>query len=787
MKHKLSAALVLASLAILNSQLCTLHAQGTAFTYQGRLQDGANPANGNYDFTFSAWNAASGPAQVDGTLAIGNTAVSNGLFTVTLDFGNQFPGANRWLEIAVRTNGGGAFVTLAPRQQLTATPYAVTAGNVVSGGLAAGSYPSALTLNNAANQISGTFTGNGASVTNVNATTLGGVTGAGFWKTNGNTGANPANGTFLGTADNLPLEIKVNGTRALRLEPTPNDAFRSGLVNIIGGSPANSIAPGVYGSVIAGGGAQNYFGTAPSNSVAAELAFLGAGYGNSIGASAVAASLGGGHNNSIQANAADTFLGGGQNNSVQANASSSFLGGGQANTIQAYGQLNFLGGGSANSVLSYANYCFLGGGSGNAIGSYSDYSALAGGFGNRIATSSGWSVIGGGDGNSIQAYSDRAVLGGGAGNTIFNSSGYSGILCGMSNTLSAYSGYSVIGGGSGQTVLSNSFYATLPGGFQNAATNNALAAGTRAKAIHSGAFVWADLQNANFVSTRTNEFAIRAAGGMRLLSNRGLALNADNKPIITRGWDPFDTSSGPDKAGLGRWGLFMEPYNLVLGIPAEDVGNRSFQVGKYSTNGTYTQLMRVDQAGTVTASSLFASSAGGGTAPQAWINQENTADYARLRFSVGMGTGWDLVVPAGVTPSLTFYSGQGAVAYLNNDGALYAQSFNPTSDRNAKENFKSVSPREVLEKVAALPISEWNFKTAPSAEHIGPMAQDFYAAFGTGSDDKHIATVDADGVALAAIQGLNQKVEERSRKLEAENAELKKRLERLERLLNHEN
>jgi len=58
--------------------------------------------------------------------------VSNGLFTVTLDFGANFPGANRWLEIGVRTNGGGAYTTLSPRQALTATPYAIMAGNAAN-------------------------------------------------------------------------------------------------------------------------------------------------------------------------------------------------------------------------------------------------------------------------------------------------------------------------------------------------------------------------------------------------------------------------------------------------------------------------------------------------------------------------------------------------------------------------------------------------------------------------------------------------------------------------------
>ena len=117
-------------------------AQGTAFTYQGRLNDGANPASGGYDLTFSLWTAASGPAQVGGTLTAVNTPVSNGLFTVVLDFGNQFPGANRWLEIAVRTNGNGSFFTLSPRQPLTPAPYAIYAGGVsaagISGTIAAG-------------------------------------------------------------------------------------------------------------------------------------------------------------------------------------------------------------------------------------------------------------------------------------------------------------------------------------------------------------------------------------------------------------------------------------------------------------------------------------------------------------------------------------------------------------------------------------------------------------------------------------------------------------------------
>lgn len=122
------------------AQLQTAYAQGTAFTYQGRLGSGGNPANGFFDITFSMWTNASGPAQVGATVTTNAVAVSNGLFTVALDFGNQFPGADRWLEIGVRTNGGGAFATLAPRQKLTPTPYAITSSSL-SGTLANSALP----------------------------------------------------------------------------------------------------------------------------------------------------------------------------------------------------------------------------------------------------------------------------------------------------------------------------------------------------------------------------------------------------------------------------------------------------------------------------------------------------------------------------------------------------------------------------------------------------------------------------------------------------------------------
>ena len=104
-----------------------------------------------------------------------------------------------------------------------------------------------------------------------------------------------------------------------------------------------------------------------------------------------------------------------------------------------------------------------------------------------------------------------------------------------------------------------------------------------------------------------------------------------------------------------------------------------------------------------------------------------------------------------------------------------------SSDRNLKENFTPVNPREVLGKVLAMPLTEWQYKIdTDNIKHIGPMAQDFHAAFGlNGSDDKHISVVDEGGVALAAIQGLDQKLAEK----DAEIQDLQARLEKLERLM----
>ena len=186
MKTKLLTLGALALLSTLNPQLPAAPV-GPAFTYQGKLADGGNPAQGIYDLRFALYDALAGGTQVGSSLTNAATSVTNGYFTVTLDFGAVFAGNARWLEIGVRTNGSGAFATLAPRQPLTPSPYALYAPSAgaaatattaasanavaaanVTGTLGLAQLPPAVVTNNQSGiTLTGTFTGNGAGLTNI--------------------------------------------------------------------------------------------------------------------------------------------------------------------------------------------------------------------------------------------------------------------------------------------------------------------------------------------------------------------------------------------------------------------------------------------------------------------------------------------------------------------------------------------------------------------------------------------------------------------------------------------
>ena len=280
-------------------------------------------------------------------------AVSNGLFTATLDFGSSvFTGAPRWLQLGVRGSGVTAeFLTLTPRQPLMPTPYALyapaadtaaTAGAVAPGavtgvGIAAGQVVRSLnTLQDTVTLAAGTNVsiqsmGNTLTISAAPGTV---VTNAG-WGLSGNTGTTANN--FLGTKDGMALQLRVNGAQALRLEPNATSP------NVIGGFGGNSVDSGLAGVTIGGGG----YSTRENSALA------GANYGL----------IGGGNNNTIQGYA--SFIGAGRNNVTGPGSFDSVIGGGVNNTNNSY--RGALLGGQYNTIRTNSNHAFLGSGLWNVV------------------------------------------------------------------------------------------------------------------------------------------------------------------------------------------------------------------------------------------------------------------------------------------------------------------------------------------------------------------------------------------------------------------------------------
>jgi hypothetical protein len=149
---------------------------GTAFTYQGRLTSGGVAQTASFDFQFALFDAATAGNQLGSTISQAAVSVSGGLFTANLDFGAQYISQRRWLEISVRPAGGGAYTTLTPRQELTATPQAAGLALPISGTVNSGS--AALTLTNSGGDgvdVTGSSNGVSATATNPGGTGVLGV------------------------------------------------------------------------------------------------------------------------------------------------------------------------------------------------------------------------------------------------------------------------------------------------------------------------------------------------------------------------------------------------------------------------------------------------------------------------------------------------------------------------------------------------------------------------------------------------------------------------------------
>ena len=294
-------------LSTLNPQLSAAPL-GTAFTYQGRLTDGGQPANGTYDLKFILYDDTSAGSAVAGPITNSPVAVTNGLFTVALDFGEGvFTGDARWLEIAVRT-GTNDFTVLSPRQELTPTPYALYAPSAGAAG-----YSSNLLGVLPASQLAGTYTNTVVFTNSLNSFIGSNVTVGGSVR---------AGGDLVGARLNVGVGHRLTGGN----------------------------------SSIAGGA---------SNTNDMGYSFIGGGNRNSIqgysGNSAYAV-IGGGQVNTIQTNGNYGTVGGGMENLIEFNVQHGTIGGGWGNVLQVGALRPTIAGGSRNT--NAASWSAIGGGTG---------------------------------------------------------------------------------------------------------------------------------------------------------------------------------------------------------------------------------------------------------------------------------------------------------------------------------------------------------------------------------------------------------------------------------------
>lgn len=226
-----------------------------------------------------------------------------------------------------------------------------------------------------------------------------------------------------------------------------------------------------------------------------------------------------------------------------------------------------------------------------------------------------------------------------------------------------------------------------------------------------------------------------------------------------------------------------EPFGACSGVPTGGAGGDTgtfvwadSQAVDFTSSGPNQFLVRADGGAVFNGSSLY------GAYDDFVIHaRPNTGDAdvdfrlvtrnsAGVNLYVSDSSGTTVFSPLGLASGadrLQVVGGSGGTASLSY-GGVWANA----SSRTYKEGFAAIDAADVLERVLALGITRWSYIGSGEGEHVGPMAEDFHAAFGLGRSEKQIATVDADGVALAAIQGLNAK-------LEAENADKDARIEAL--------
>lgn len=379
------------------------------------------------------------------------------------------------------------------------------------------------------------------------------------------------------------------------------------------------------------------------------------------------------------------------------------------------------------------------GAEGTTLGDTVDYALALTGFGNQIRMDSDYAVIGGGAFNLITGTSAYASIIGGQGNVIDSASGWSLIGSGISNTIAVSSTFGVIGGGYGNVITGVNEWAAIVGGIQNIITTGSdgstIGGGQSNQILDNSILNVINGGNRNKIGLDSDVSTIGGGFNNAILGTSHFSIISGGASNVITDTAQYATIPG------GRFNLAHGNYSMAAGNRAQALHDGSFVWGD---NVTTTVSSAADNQ--------FVVRANGGI----WLGRAITNVTTLITGSVFISTSTG--------------------ASLSDGGA-----WTNASDRNRKENFASVDPQTVLMGVVDLPIQRWNYKAEdPAVRHLGPSAQEFAATFGLGANDTTISTVDADGVSLAAIQGLYQIVQEQQQMIQAQQAMLNAQQTQLE-------
>jgi hypothetical protein len=528
----------------------------------------------------------------------------------------------------------------------------------------------------------------------------------------------------------LPSQPAVSGLRtgaaARPSRPIPRDGRRP--AGYCSGTGANAFAGGGLDNVA--GGLSSGFLAGQANYACGPNDAIGAGVNNFIypnGGADYGSFIGAGASNGIYSNGFggtyEAFIGAGNSNAVAAWYGGIAAGGN--NAILAAGAESFIGAGDHNS--SNAQYAFVGAGHDNYASGNESF--VGAGDNNSSAT---YAFVGAGLRNTA---GEAAFEGGGSSN---GATGQNSFVGAGTNNVAAGSG-AVIGGGGMSFFASHTTGPNYAGG-----TDAFVGAGDGNSVTAPQAFLGAGVDN---VITYTAAGGTTAGtdsvigGGYRNLVE-GVAAGGGSYGVVAGGAFNVLTGvgsaigGGSHNAAAGEYAAIPGGYgNVAKGIESFAAGTKAGALH----NGTFVWS---DDAGSK--------------------SLDSSAPYQFLARASG---GFFLYSNAAATAGVKLAPGSGAWASL--------------SDRTMKNAIVPLDDAAVLDKVAALPVSEWSYTSEGGVRHVGPMAQDFYAAFKIGEDDRHITSIDEDGVALAAIKGLYAKSTRQNAALHAQVADLRRELEAL--------